>query len=213
MHKKFIVLLLVLGLASTASATVNVWDDFESGYPNGGGGWAGPWSGSSTFDLLQETGNKYLSNDYAGTKSIGRDMTAISENQYSFQLDVRMNARQNTWGTGTTSQIQLREDDGNDPVHLKFEPSFEEFRVGDVWLTDYGQIADDANTAPDALKDLYQDWVTIRVDVDEVAGTIKAYWEENDGDMQFVGNGAIQSGQSDDPLDNIKISTRSGGER
>jgi len=208
MHKKFIVLLLVLGLASTASATVNVWDDFESGYPNGGGGWDGPWSGSSSFDWLEETGNKYLSNGYAGTKSIGRDLS-FSEDVYSVQMDFRLGSRQNTWGTSSPCQFQVREGDGNDPVHIKWESSFEQIRVGDVWLTDYGDIADGIITD---LANPYTSWVTIRVDIDEVAGTAKFYWEKTDGSMKFEGYGAIQSGQAGDDQGDVKLSTRAGGE-
>jgi hypothetical protein len=212
MHKKFIVLLLVLALASTASARY-ILEDFEGGEvgicngQNGGVGWSSPWSGSSSFDIVQETGNKYLNNAYAGTKSIGRGLS-YSEDVYSVQMDFRLGSRQDTWDTGTPCQFQVLEGDGDDPVHIKFEPSFERIRVGNVWLTDYGNIADGILTD---LKNPYVEWVTIRVDADEVAGTIELFWEATDGSMISQGMGAIESGQAGDDQEDVELSTRTGG--
>lgn len=212
--KKIVVLMLVVGMVGIASAAVS--DTFEDSTlgvldgQDGGSGWNSAWYGSGSFNVLAETGNQYLSIGEAATKSINRDVIPFFDDVYSFSFDVRMNSRQDTWGTGTPSEIQLREASGADPVHLKFESS-EWIRLGNVWLVDYGAIADAGDASPSALKDLYADWVSIRVDMDEAAGTAKLYWEQNDGMMAFVGDGAMEAGTAGVAMDDIKIQTRAGG--
>ena len=213
--KKLLILLLVLGLAGSASAALPVISDAEDltvgegalNGQNGGTNWTGAWSGSGSFDVVAETGNQYLSNNYAGTKTMNRALS-FSEDVYSVSLDFRMGSRQNTWGTGTTTQLQVREASGADPVHIKWEPSFERIRLGDVWLTDYGDIADGVITD---LANPYAGWVTIRCDIDEVADTADLYWEGTDGSMVYQGAGAVEAGTAGVDQANVKFSTRSGG--
>jgi hypothetical protein len=215
MYKKLLSLILVLGLVSVASAAVNISSDAEDltvgegalNGQNGGTGWAGAWSGSGSFDVVAETGNQYLSNNYAGTKTMNRALS-FSDDVYSIQMDFRMNSRQDTWGTGTCTQFQVREASGADPVHIKWEPSFERIRLGNVWLTDYGNIADGVITD---LANPYTGWVTIRCDINESTGSAKLYWEGTDGSMVYQGDGAIESGTAGVDQANIKWSTRSGG--
>jgi hypothetical protein len=205
--KKLLILLLVLGLASSASAALPVTDDFESPMTLGNLSGQGNWSASSSFDVVSETGNQYCENAYAGTKTANRTL-AFSDDVYAVQVDFRMGSRQNTWGTGTCTQLQVREASGADPVHIKWEPSFERIRVGDVWLTDYGNIADGIITD---LANPYTDWVTIRVDINENTSSAKLYWEGTDGSMVYQGDGAMQQGTAGVDQANIKYSTRSGG--
>jgi hypothetical protein len=211
MYKKLLSLILVLSLTSIAGAVVNYSEDFES-MSTGDGVWNGQnnWSGSGSFDVLQETGNKYGSNDYAGTKNINLDTGfSFSDDVYELQLDFRMNSRQNTWGTGTCTQFQVRESSGADPIHIKWEPSFERIRLGNVWLTDYGNIADGVITD---LANPYTGWVTILVTINEGTGAARLYWEGTDGSMVDQGAGAIEAGTAGVDQENIKFETRSGGE-
>ena len=205
--KKLLILLLVFGLASAASAALPVTDDFESPMTLGALNGQGNWSASSSFEVVSETGNQYCENAYAGTKTANRTL-AFSDDVYRLDLDFRLGSRQDTWGTGTPCQLQVRESDGADPIHLKWEPS-ERFRVGDVWLVDYGNIADGIITD---LANPYTDWVSVAVVCNETAGEISAYWEGTDGSMQYVGDGQVQGGTAGVDQANIKYSTRSGGE-
>jgi hypothetical protein len=202
--KKLLILLLVLGLASYASAALPISDDFEAmtlGDLNG----QGSWTGSSSFDVVSETGNQYVENAYAGTKTANRSL-AFSDDVYALELDFSMGSRQNTWGTGTCTQLQVREASGADPIHIKWEPSFERIRLGDVWLTEYAPDKRPAN-----LADPYSEWVTIRVVIDETASSAKLYWEGTDGSMVYQGDGAMQQGTAGVDQANIKYSTRAGG--
>ena len=216
--KKLLILLLVLGLASAASAVVNVTEDFEPtattvgalNGQNGGTGWSAAWSGSGSYSVLSETSNQYYSNAYAGTKDISRGITAFSDRQFTVSLFVRMGSRQNTWGTGTPCELQLREG-SVDPIHLKFEPGNETFRCSGNWLVDYGQIADDANSDDGALKDLYAGWVGIKLKVDMTEETIDVYWEQNDGDMQWIAQTGLDN-TATATIDYLKTQTRTGGE-
>jgi len=121
--KKMLILLLVFGLASAASAAAHV-EDFQS-YTTGSISGQGNWTGDSAPQVVDEGGNKFWR--YTGDTSEDATYNAITgytEDQFALLFDMRSSIKggngTDEWGTSTPSQIQLlASNDSADPVHLK----------------------------------------------------------------------------------------------
>jgi len=205
MCKKLLVLLLVLGLASAASAVVS--DDFESPKTvgdlhdqSGGTGFTNNWSSDgTTIDVNSESGNQYWRYNSDGSDdSSNRMFTALAaDTQYTIYLKFRASKKggnaSDEWGTNTPGHFQLRKDDGADPLHMKVNQSAQ-FMLNDGNLMGMNDIPDQytAGFGSQAEEDTYymnyvDQWAPWKFELDLDAGTVDWYWMDNDGAWDLVG--------------------------
>jgi hypothetical protein len=206
MCKKLLVLLLVLGLASAASAVVS--DDFESPKTvgdldgqGGGVGFTNNWSSvGTTIDVDSETGNQFW-RYYSDTSddSSNRLFTPLAaDTQYTIYLKFRASQKggngTDEWATNTPGHFQLRKDGGPDPIHLKVNQS-------NVWMLNDGTMMGmddipDAYTAGFATQEEEDDyymnyvnqWAPWKFYLDLAAQTVDWYWMDNNGNWDLVGS-------------------------
>jgi len=230
--KKLLILFLVLFLAGMASAYPEAdFEDLTVGVisgQGGGSGWSGDWVDSSSFAVVQETGNKYMSHaGQATTKYMNRSVTSFTSNAYSFWHEVRFStpigSNIDEWGSVTCTEIQFRDASGNDPIHVKYEPSSKYLRVGNENMLDLGIIHDETiagtwggGSEENYWKNPVGNWckVLLAVDADatDKSNAIAVYWELNDGSMGYVGDGTIQLGDETTVISNIKFGSKLGND-
>lgn len=231
MCKRLLILVLVLGLASIASAVTIVEADFEDlaiGDLNGQGGgseWSANWNGHVCYDVVQESGNKYVRHiGTADGNNMNRSITTFSAGEYSFLHQIRFSDPIETWGTTSPFEIQFSDTvggGGTDPIHVKYDPTGTAgagiLRVGNENMLDLVVVHTETINATwgggseaDYWKDpVGSDWVNVwlAVDADAVdkSNAIAVYWELNDDSMGYVGLGTIQSGNETTAIKNIRI--------
>jgi len=226
--KKMLILLLVLGFASAASAYPEAdFEDLTVGAlagQAGGSGWSAGYDSVGVVDVAQETGNQFLR--YAGTGSTEqahRDITGFTSDAYTLTYRQRWSAPVANWGNGT-SEIQI----GNagrslDPIHIKYEggTNGQAFKVGNEVLINLTTLHNE-NTAgtwgggaeADYWKDPLDTWVNVMYAVDadaaDKANAIAVYWEKNDGSMGLLGLGTIQLGDETTVMADLKTAFKAG---
>jgi hypothetical protein len=202
--KKLLILLLVLGLSSAAWAYPA--DDFESPktvgqlHGQGGGtGFTGNWDGDTTIDVASETDNQFW-RYYSGTDSQGtaRLYTPFGGSGGQYEVYIKFRASQkggngtDEWQTNSPGHFQLREDGGNDPLHLKLNQS-------NVFMLNDGGIMS-MDTIPDwytagghtqaEIDDYYENyvdnWADWKFELDMDAQTVDWYWMDNSGNWDLV---------------------------
>jgi len=202
MSKKLIVLLLVLGLASTASAALPIWDDFEE-WPNGGGGWTGPWTGDTEINQASETGNNFWRyNSDGSNRGTDRMFTPLAAGgQYYVYVKFRASQKggnaSDEWGTNTPGGIQMTSSNtGKDPLHLKINQSAL-LMLNDGGIMGMNDVPDWYVARPhlsfgDSEYDTYymnyvNQWAPWKFDLDLTAQTLAMYWMDNSGNWDLVG--------------------------
>ena len=203
--KKLLILLLVFGLASAASAALPSADfeDNTVGQLVGQGGDTGftnNWDGSTEVSVASETGNQYWSATPNGAEySTNRLFTPLAaDTQYTIYLKFRASQKggngTDEWATNTPGHFQLRKNDGGDPIHLKINQS-------NYWMLNDGNIMGmddipDAYTAGFATQEEEDDyfmnyvgqWAPWKFDLDLSAGTVDWYWMDNNGNWDLMGS-------------------------
>jgi hypothetical protein len=203
MCKKLLVLLLVLGLASAASALPA--EDFEAktiGALDGQGGgtdFTNNWYGESTAVAVDsETSNQFLrfSPDTADLGSYRLFTPMAADTQYTIYMKFRSSQKagngSDEWSTNTPSSVQLRKDGGADPLHLKInQSSFFYLNDGGVMGADdvpdeytagtYGGVGYD-----DYFQNYVDNWAPWKFELDLGAQTVDWYWMDNSGNWDLV---------------------------
>ena len=195
--KKFLILLLVFGLASAASAAVNIVEDFQAytvGSINGQGG----WTGSDTPQVADEGGNKFWRYTGApGDKRVSRPLPAFDDDVWTLKFDMRASQKggngADEWATNTPSQLQIF-DQSTDPIHFKFNQNggfmMNDGNPGGMMMNDVPD-AYTAGMTPAVEADFYMNyvgqWAHYKVEVD-MEGTSDLYWMDNSGNWDLVGS-------------------------
>ena len=207
--KKLLILLLVLGLASLASAAsvTGATVGFESGEespaytighlegtaasPAGQGGsvgdWAGAWTensgdrGQGKFEVVSggNTGDQCM--QMYGADSSGYKVDRAMD-AWSGDYKFEMSINCNTTSLAAPGQVELCDASGDRALSLKFENNGN-FRVNDVWFNGmWGATpGGDWQTCQGAWADIaiYVTWAE--------TPSFRIYWEETDGGMAQLG--------------------------
>ena len=203
MCKNLLVLLLVLGLASAASALPA--EDFEaktltSVVPQGGGtGFTTNWGGDTQPVVASETGNQFWSvTPNTGDYGTDRLYTPFGGSGGQFTVYIKFRASQkggngaDEWSTNSPGHFQLREDGGNDPLHMKLNQSnYFMLNDGNIMTMDTIPDAYTAGFATQAEEDDYfmnyvGQWAPWKFELDMTAQTLDWYWMDNLGNWDHV---------------------------
>ena len=203
--KKFLILLLVLGVASAASAALPV-EDFEAKTlgdldgQGGGTGFTANWSADLEIDVASETGNQFWTcTPSGGDYGSSRLMDPLAAGgQYTIYIDFRASQKggngADEWATNSPSHFQLRQDGGSDPLHMKLNQSGQ-FMLNDGNLMGMNDVPDwytAGGHTPAEIADYYVNyvgqWAEWKFDLDMTAGTIDWYWKDNSGNWDLVGS-------------------------
>ncbi len=221
MFRKLLCMVLVLGLASTAYAVPYAYCGFNStplepgeiapnyqlgnlvGQGSAVNGWAGPWVGSSVFQVLEggcshnpappchqsDPDQHGLAGSLAeeGTKAIQRDLDP-------FTGDWRLEFCVNLLGEPhyrwqNQFQVLLRDSNGKRALHVKYEPGANEFRMNerDMLYVMNGLLPGNIDIGLKGHAAF--DWIHWRIDYTEATMTYDLYWEHRDtGAMTYVGS-------------------------
>ena len=204
--KKLLILLLVLGLASAASALPA--DDFETpktvGDLDGQGGGTGfttNWDADDTIEVDSETGNQFWRyTSETDSQGSSRLYTPFGGSGGQYEVYIKFRASQkggnatDEWNTDSPGHFQLREDGGNDPLHLKLNQS-NNWMLNDVALMGMDDIPDwytAGGHTQEEIDDYYMNyvdqWAEWKFDLDMTAQTVDWYWKDNSGNWDLVGS-------------------------
>ena len=202
--KKLLILLLVLGVASAASAALPV-EDFEAKtlgpvVPQGGGiGFTANWADDVLPQVASEVGNqfwRYVRQDTDDDYTSRLFTPLAADTQYTVYLQFRSSQKggngADEWGTNTPGGFQLRQDGGPDPLHMKVNQS-NNFMLNDGAIMTMDTIPDwytaGGHTQAE-IDDYYENyvgnWADWKFELDLAAQTVDWYWMDNSGNWDHV---------------------------